>query len=278
MMWIWTVSALSHVEDLIAGFLGIFQVQLFMQTNTLSKHLALLMTMLITACGGSNTRPLVQEQSVKKTLPTTHLPSAKSPQVMQPSTNNSDVKIVPTTPIATPITTPVTPKQPHTSKATQPIIQPENTTNLTPTTPLAALTSKPDTPMIQNQNVTPPIISAPSSQNLPQSKQSAIEPLLNQADAARARGDIRLAVIKLQQSQRIAPNEPKVYARLAALYLAENNPTRSEQMARKGLTLVGNNPTYLHYFWRLIAACKQRLGDREGQHQATQQANRYKNS
>ena len=107
---------------------------------------------------------------------------------------------------------------------------------------------------------------------LPPAKQQVVEQLLLQADNAKAKGQPEIAIIKLQQAQRIAPQEPKVYARLAALYLAQGQALRAEQLARKGLTLVADKPEYGYFFWRLIGACRRYQGDAEGEQQALARA------
>ena len=111
---------------------------------------------------------------------------------------------------------------------------------------------------------------------LPVASQQVVEQLLSEADKAKAEGKPDVAIMKLQQAQRIAPREPKVYARLAALYLAQGQAARAEQMARKGLTTAADKPGYGHFFWRLIAASRRYLGDTEGEAQALAKAQQLK--
>ena len=111
---------------------------------------------------------------------------------------------------------------------------------------------------------------------LREADKQVVESLLLEADQAKARSDSALAIMKLQQAQRIAPREPKVYARLAALYLADGQAGRAEQLARKGLTLVAHSADYSHYFWRVIAACRRYQGDTEGEAAALKQARQFK--
>jgi predicted Zn-dependent protease len=103
---------------------------------------------------------------------------------------------------------------------------------------------------------------------LPPASQQVVEQLLLEADTAKAKGQPEIAIMKLQQAQRIAPQEPKVYARLAALYLLEGQALRAEQLARKGLTLVAKQPAYGDFFWRLIAASRRYQGDAQGEQEA----------
>ena len=112
---------------------------------------------------------------------------------------------------------------------------------------------------------------------LPVASQQVVEQLLADADKAKAESKPDVAIMKLQQAQRIAPREPKVYARLAALYLSQGQAARAEQMARKGLTTAVDRPGYGHFFWRLIAASRRYLGDTKGEAQALTKAQQLKN-
>ena len=113
---------------------------------------------------------------------------------------------------------------------------------------------------------------ATPSLSLPVASQEVVEQLVLQADTAKANNEPEIAVIKLQQAQRIAPQEPKVYARLAALYLADGQAVRAEQLARKGLSLVATQPNYGDFFWRLIAASRRYQGDIKGEQEALSRA------
>jgi tetratricopeptide (TPR) repeat protein len=111
---------------------------------------------------------------------------------------------------------------------------------------------------------------------LPVSDQAVVEQLLAEADQLKAQGKVTQAVIQLQRAQRIAPREPKVYARLAALQLSLGEASRAEQLALKGLTLVPNKKSYQYYFWKLIGASRSHLGDGKGETRAILEAEKYK--
>jgi hypothetical protein len=111
---------------------------------------------------------------------------------------------------------------------------------------------------------------------LPASEQAVVEQLLADADQLKAQGKETQAVIQLQRAQRIAPRDPKVYARLAALQLSLGEAARAEQLALKGLTLVPNKKTYQYYFWKLIGASRSHLGDSEGEAKAIVESAKYK--
>ncbi|MGY8906266.1 hypothetical protein ABXT60_01640 [Candidatus Njordibacter sp. Uisw_056] len=118
--------------------------------------------------------------------------------------------------------------------------------------------------------------SAAQKPPLPASDQAVVEQLLTEADQLKAQGKVTEAVIQLQRAQRIAPREPKVYARLAALQLSLGEASRAEQLALKGLTLVPNKKSYQYYFWKLIGASRSNLGDSQGEAKAIAQAAKYK--
>ncbi|MGY8862418.1 MAG: hypothetical protein ACKVJ2_07275 [Pseudomonadales bacterium] len=134
---------------------------------------------------------------------------------------------------------------------------------------------------ILNQVITPsaaPEVAMPVVQGvqLPVSDQAVVEQLLAEADQLKAQGKVTQAVIQLQRAQRIAPREPKVYARLAALLLSLGEASRAEQLALKGLTLVPNKKSYQYYFWKLIGASRSHLGDGKGEANAIFEAEKYK--
>jgi tetratricopeptide (TPR) repeat protein len=134
---------------------------------------------------------------------------------------------------------------------------------------------------ILNQVITPsvaPEVKLPVVQGvqLPVSDQAVVEQLLAEADQLKAQGKVTQAVIQLQRAQRIAPREPKVYARLAALLLSLGEASRAEQLALKGLTLVPNKKSYQYYFWKLIGASRSHLGDGKGEASAIFEAEKYK--
>jgi predicted Zn-dependent protease len=134
---------------------------------------------------------------------------------------------------------------------------------------------------VLNQVITPspaPEVAMPVLQGvqLPESDQAVVEQLLAEADQLKAQGKVTQAVIQLQRAQRIAPREPKVYARLAALLLSLGEASRAEQLALKGLTLVPNKKSYQYYFWKLIGASRSHLGDGKGEASAIFEAEKYK--
>ena len=82
-------------------------------------------------------------------------------------------------------------------------------------------------------------------------------------------------MMQVKRALRIAPREPKVYARLSALQLALGQFTSAEQVARKGLGMAAGQADYEYFFWKLIAACRRLLDDRAGEAEAIRRARQY---
>jgi predicted Zn-dependent protease len=147
--------------------------------------------------------------------------------------------------------------------ASKPILVPSTAPSVVPKVVVPLVTLVPSKPLAQELP-------------LPASDQRVVEQLLTEADQLKAQGKVTQAVIQLQRAQRIAPREPKVYARLAALQLSLGEASRAEQLALKGLTLVPNKSSYQYYFWKLIGASRSHLGDSAGETKAIAEAAKYK--
>ena len=129
---------------------------------------------------------------------------------------------------------------------------------------------------IASELVTLPAESGVQGAPLPKSGQPVVEKLLAKADQLKVQGKVTEAGMQLQRAQRIAPREPKIYARLAALELSLGKASLAEQLALKGLTLVPNKNNYQYYFWKLISTSRRHLGDSKGEAKAMSQAEKYR--
>ncbi len=217
----------------------------------------LAVVMLMSACAGPGYGPIVQDLSV----------TARVSERLSPAGQND-------TGVAQPVVAP--------ASAVVPKLHPQVQT------PAVTITAQPQTSPIQATNVVQvqPVeqvqpastisASAAPAVVLPASDQRVVEQLLAEADQLKAKGKVTQAVIQLQRAQRIAPREPKVYARLAALQLSLGEASRAEQLALKGLTLVPQQNNYQYYFWKLIAASRSHLGDVPGEAAAISEAAKYK--
>ncbi len=103
--------------------------------------------------------------------------------------------------------------------------------------------------------------------------QQAVNHILQQADLLQDQPGA--AILLVQRAMRIAPRDPRVYARLAVLQFDQGQTQSAEQVARKGLRMVAGQADYQYFFFKLIAACRRLQGDQIGEDQAIQQAQQY---
>lgn len=227
--------------------------------------------MFLGACAAPGYSPVVEDLSV----PARFSERLPAPTINQPA--NAPLTSQP--PAAAVVAKPLpylAPKAAVTVTA-QPIAKPVVQSNPKPTfTPTPKPVPKPALKLIATPAEVPAVIPTVQELPLPASDQQVVEQLLAEADQLKAQGKVTQAVIQLQRAQRIAPREPKVYARLAALQLSLGKASRAEQLALKGLTLVPNKNGYQYYFWKLIGASRSHLGDSQGEAKAIAQADKYK--
>ena len=69
-----------------------------------------------------------------------------------------------------------------------------------------------------------------------QSRNSAVNTLLAQADTQRRGGNVDAAIAAAERALRIAPSDPAVYYQLAMLRLEQGDKAAAGQLARKGLS------------------------------------------
>lgn len=222
------------------------------KTTAFKLGLLIILALLLGACAAPSYGPMVEDRSVQ----------ARPSERISATSSNTPVKVTDTPAVSAPAIIP-TPQSDVPPKAT------------------VTITAQP----IPKPIIAPPIVqaaAAPLVQGkvqalpLPASEQAVVEQLLADADQLKAQGKETQAVIQLQRAQRIAPRDPKVYARLAALQLSLGEAARAEQLALKGLTLVPNKKTYQYYFWKLIGASRSHLGDSEGEAKAIVESTKYK--
>ena len=226
------------------------------KTTAFKLGLLIILALLLGACAAPSYGPMVEDRSVQ----------ARPSERISATSSNTPVKVTDTPAVSAPAIIPppqsdVPPKATVTITA-QPIPKP---IKAPPIVQAAAA------PLVQDK--VQEKVKAPT---LPASKQAVVEQLLADADQLKAQGKETQAVIQLQRAQRIAPRDPKVYARLAALQLSLGEAARAEQLALKGLTLVPNKKTYQYYFWKLIGASRSHLGDSEGEAKAIVESTKYK--
>ena len=222
------------------------------KTTAFKLGLLIILALLLGACAAPSYGPMVEDRSVQ----------ARPSERISATSSNTPVKVTDTPAVSAPAIIP-TPQSDVPPKATVTITaQPIPKPIIAPPIVQAAAA-----PLVQEKVEAPP---------LPASEQAVVEQLLADADQLKAQGKETQAVIQLQRAQRIAPRDPKVYARLAALQLSLGEAARAEQLALKGLTLVPNKKTYQYYFWKLIGASRSHLGDSEGEAKAIVESAKYK--
>ena len=226
------------------------------KTTAFKLGLLILLALLLGACAAPSYGPMVEDRSVQ----------ARPSERISATSSNTPVKVT------------------DTPAASAPAIIPKPQSDVPPTATITITAQPISKPIIAppiNQAAAAPLVQDKVQEKvkaptLPASKQAVVEQLLADADQLKAQGKETQAVIQLQRAQRIAPRDPKVYARLAALQLSLGEAARAEQLALKGLTLVPNKKTYQYYFWKLIGASRSNLGDSEGEAKAIVESAKYK--
>ena len=228
------------------------------------KTLSLIsLAIFISACAGPRYGPIVEDLSVQA-RPSERMPSATASVPSDPVAGaQSAAPAAVAKPSAKLYVAPKTAVTVTAQPASKPILVPSTAPSVVPKVVVPLVTLVPSKPLAQELP-------------LPASDQRVVEQLLTEADQLKAQGKVTQAVIQLQRAQRIAPREPKVYARLAALQLSLGEASRAEQLALKGLTLVPNKSSYQYYFWKLIGASRSHLGDSAGETKAIAEAAKYK--
>jgi hypothetical protein len=228
------------------------------------KTLSLIsLAIFISACAGPRYGPIVEDLSVQA-RPSERMPSATASVPSDPVAGaQSAAPAAVAKPSAKLYVAPKTAVTVTAQPVSKPILVPSTAPSVAPKVVVPLVTLVPSKPLAQELP-------------LPASDQQVVEQLLTEADQLKAQGKVTQAVIQLQRAQRIAPREPKVYARLAALQLSLGEASRAEQLALKGLTLVPNKSSYQYYFWKLIGASRSHLGDSAGETKAIAEAAKYK--
>ena len=229
----------------------------------------ILLAMFISACAGPGYGPIVEDLSVQA-RPSERMPSVSERVPNDPVVSSqSAVPAVMAKPQTKLYVAPKTAVTITAQPASKPVLVPSAAPSVVQK---VVVPSKPLAQGIVKDLVKDLVQESP----LPASDQRVVEQLLTEADQLKAQGKVTQAVIQLQRAQRIAPREPKVYARLAALQLSLGEASRAEQLALKGLTLVPNKSSYQYYFWKLIGASRSHLGDSAGETKAIAEAAKYK--
>lgn len=95
----------------------------------------------------------------------------------------------------------------------------------------------------------------------------ALLALVDRAQVFADAGDLDEAAAALERALRLAPEEPELWHRLAALRLAEGDWGAAEAMALRSIDR-DSEGTWRRANWRVIAEARRQAGDREGAREA----------
>lgn len=96
--------------------------------------------------------------------------------------------------------------------------------------------------------------------------------LVAQADKAFRRGNISAGMASLQRAQRISPDAPVIYYKMAEGYVLGDNLARAEQFAVKGISVAGTDEALQRSGWQLLADIRRARGNAAGARSAEQRA------
>ena len=100
----------------------------------------------------------------------------------------------------------------------------------------------------------------------------AVRNLMQRAAAQREAGDYAGAQASLERALRIEPRNPRLWNRLAHLYLLQRDFARAEQFAAKSNTFARADAALEADNWDLIARAREAAGNRAGAQRAREQA------
>ncbi|MGN8157304.1 tetratricopeptide repeat protein [Salinisphaera sp. SWV1] len=123
----------------------------------------------------------------------------------------------------------------------------------------------PQQPPQQQQKKTPP-------QNASQISSPAVMSLLGRADTLANAGHMDAAASTLERALDLAPRNPFIYQRMAAVRLAQGENGQAEQLAMKSNSVSNNNPFVEAGNWQLIAEARKQAGNSNGAQKARAQA------
>lgn len=88
----------------------------------------------------------------------------------------------------------------------------------------------------------------------PSGSSAATQELLTESRAARAAGDLTEAAVSVERALRIDPNDPELWLELGQIQLASGDNAQAAALARKALTLAGDDRDLTARAERLLRA------------------------
>lgn len=95
---------------------------------------------------------------------------------------------------------------------------------------------------------------------------------MQQAANDRRKGNLDLAVSRLERAVRIQPRNPRLWHELAEVRLQQHQPRLAEELAKKSIALAQGNKGLIQKNWRLIAKAREMNGDISGARRAAAKA------
>jgi Flp pilus assembly protein TadD len=124
-----------------------------------------------------------------------------------------------------------------------------------------------------------PIRRGPSRSSVEQPEGSTVQreneaaaSLLEKAARLEHAGESERAATVLERALRVAPEDPRIWQRLAALRLHQGQADQAENLAKKSNLLAGEDPGLQARNWRIIADARRAVGDGVGARIADQRA------
>ncbi|MGM0676250.1 tetratricopeptide repeat protein [Ectothiorhodospira marina] len=155
-----------------------------------------------------------------------------------------------------------TPSEPHARAQVptpEPVPEPEARTEPTPET------SRVPAPSIARQE-------SPQPQSAPTRQPPAVLALAKDADNRMQAGDADGAAAALERALRIAPDDARLWQRLAAVRLEQGQPNQAVNLAGRSNALARGDRELQARNWRIIAEARRRMGDATGARDAEERA------
>jgi predicted Zn-dependent protease len=97
-------------------------------------------------------------------------------------------------------------------------------------------------------------------------------PLLEQADAAAAAGDLERSAARLERAVQVAPKHPWLWHRLALVRLFQGRHGEAASLAARSSALAPGHPALQAANWRIVAQARAAQGRMDGAREAARRA------
>lgn len=120
-----------------------------------------------------------------------------------------------------------------------------------------------------------PVAPPPPPMELPVAASPPVLALLTEAQNNHYAGKTEVAVAALERALRIEPRNPGLFYRLSALRLQQEQPHLAEELAKKALSLAGQDARLKRHCWLLIENARRKRGDLAGAEEAQRNAQAF---